>query len=75
MNSNSEYTSDINRPDNNEPCDTTKDSVEEQSPPSKRPRTSYVWKYFETEDKQDICKIIVTNKGDEDICGTSYKHD
>ncbi|CAG8463107.1 8856_t:CDS:1, partial [Cetraspora pellucida] len=40
--------------------------------PSKKP--SYVWKFFEEENNNDICKIIVLRKGQEEDCGKSYIH-
>ncbi|CAG8518411.1 8805_t:CDS:2, partial [Cetraspora pellucida] len=36
---------------------------------------SYVWKYFQTENEHDFCKIFMLKKGIEEECGANYKHD
>ncbi|CAG8798585.1 14263_t:CDS:2, partial [Cetraspora pellucida] len=70
-----EYTSDINRSENNEPYDIIKDPIEEPGankiqvrftqakkklgPSNKRAKISYVWKYFETEDERNILHRIL----------------
>ncbi|CAG8602956.1 10358_t:CDS:1 [Cetraspora pellucida] len=36
---------------------------------------SYVWKYFQTKNERDFCKIFVLKKGIEEECGANYKHD
>ncbi|CAG8729400.1 3065_t:CDS:1, partial [Cetraspora pellucida] len=37
-------------------------------------KKSYVWLYFEEEDDNDICKIIVIRKSKETNYNKSYKH-
>ena len=41
----------------------------------KTKKLSYVWKYFQTENGYDICKILAFLKDKEVECKKSYKHD
>ncbi|CAG8564894.1 341_t:CDS:2 [Cetraspora pellucida] len=38
-------------------------------------KKAYVWKYFEEDGENDICKIVVLKNNEETDCNKSYKHD
>ncbi|CAJ0823275.1 6850_t:CDS:1, partial [Entrophospora sp. SA101] len=35
----------------------------------------FVWSYFQEEDGNDVCKILISIRGKETTCGKRYKHD
>ncbi|CAI2198152.1 3834_t:CDS:2, partial [Funneliformis geosporum] len=37
--------------------------------------SSYVWEYFQIENRHDVCKIIIFLKGEEVECKRNYKYD
>ena len=87
MNSNNEYTSDIDVQGENFSNNTvrrkaTQEPVEKPNVKkiwvnitTKTKKSSYVWEYFQTENGRDVCKIIIFLKGEEVECNKSYKHD
>ncbi|CAG8581455.1 15320_t:CDS:2 [Cetraspora pellucida] len=83
MDSNSEHVSDVEYVSDNNIQEEVKSSTKEPdakkirinfSNPNKPKKKSYIWSYFEEEDKNDVCKIIVTKKNKETVCNKSYKH-
>jgi len=87
MDSNNEYTSDIDVQGENFSNNTvrrkaTQEPVEKPNVKkirvnitTKTKKSSYVWEYFQTENGRDVCKIIIFLKGEEVECNKSYKHD
>jgi hypothetical protein len=41
----------------------------------KSKKKSFVWSYFQEENGNDVCKILISVNGKETTCGKSYKHD